>query len=203
LHDTPHCHRYNHKVGVGSTVVSYHPEDKGLSLWQGLQRMTLQHKHHPHIASLIRMCAKIHVMAHPYVRKLKTSKNPASVALSRSWEDSGFWRALQRWTLQDGHLALLRTVSLHLPTPTPADHHLLELRRCLALTGEFLTLNQGHLRFNQYGWLSNPEDLPYTVDFSKNVMHLSTNEPDGSDAQGGAAHGSISPQNSPSQLSLF
>jgi hypothetical protein len=71
----------------------------------------------------------------------------------------------------------------------------LELLRMYALTEEFLTLNQGRLLWNKYGWLSNPEDLPYAVDWVRSVWHSSTTNHSGSDKHERAAHGSLSPQN--------
>jgi hypothetical protein len=66
-----------------------------------------------------------------------------------------------------------------------------------------LEVNETYLLWDKHGWLCNISDLPFTVDFKSQLAYFSTNEPDGSDAQGGTAHGSLSPQNPPpKQLKL-
>lgn len=195
LHDSPKAHKYSHKVGIGSTVVSYHPEDKGVTIWESLTKMSLHHQHHPHIASLIRQCHRAFVMSRHYMKPSSNSKNSAPEPLFLSLQDSSLVGSLQRLTLQDTHLSILKEVKCKLLLPSLADHHLNACIQTLLWIEEFLTLNQGHLRFNQYGWLCNPDDLPYTVDIKRSFWQSSTTDSDERMATEGAAHGSLSPQN--------
>jgi hypothetical protein len=198
-HDTPHSYHYSHKVGVGSTVVSYHPEDKGSKIWQEVSKTMSNHKTHYHIASLILACYRAKVMSMYYIKKQATSKNSVCVQLLLNLEDSGLWEALRRWTLQDTHLRILRIVRSCLPTPSSEDHHLKSLLSTLILIERFLEVNNAYLLWDKHGWLCNITDTPYTVDFKAQLSYFSTNEPEGSDAVGGTAHGSLSPQNPPFQ----
>jgi hypothetical protein len=202
-HDAPLAYHYSHTIGVGSTIVSYHPQDKGQSTWQGLQKMALYHNHHPHIASLIREVNKARTMILFYIKKLSRGQNSALKPLLYDLEDSGMWRVTPLLMLVDIQLGTLRKAKSHLPTPSPLDLHLQELLRRLTLIEEFLTLNQNHMTFNRYGWLSNLDDVPYTVDWDEGIRHSSTTGHCGSGKRGRAAHGSLSPQNSPiNQLEL-
>jgi hypothetical protein len=67
-----------------------------------------------------------------------------------------------------------------------------------------MEMNSHQMQWNRYGWLANPTDVSGTVDMTVELSYFSTTDPDGADAQEGAAHGSLSPQNSlHSQLTIF
>ena len=205
LHESPKVHKYNHLVGIGSTIISYSPEDKGDQTWQRISKMTLTHKHHPNISLLIHLCSKLAIMTACYVGQSETLKRSARTQLLRDLEDFTRTRSTQRYILRDSTLRMLRTVQSQLPLPCDAKPHLNECWRLYGFLNQLLLMNQGKFEFNQHGYLANTYDLPHTVDTRAEILHLSTTDPEEGEATPGAANGSISPQNPlpSSQLCLF
>lgn len=195
LHDSPKVHRYNHSVGIGSTIISYSPEDKGEQTWLRVNKMTLTHKHHPNISLLIHLCNKLAIMTQCYVALSETLKPSARKRLLQDLQDLVRMHSTQRYILRDSTLRMLRTVQSQLPSPCDARHHLNECWRLYKFLNQLLELNQGKFEFNRYGYLANTYDLPYTVDTTIECLYLSTTDLEEGEATLGTANGSISPQN--------
>lgn len=202
LHDSPKAHHYPHKVGIGSTVVSYHPQDKGTDIWQGLTMSIHNPQYFPNACSWIR-ALNLYIQTWPlYFRSLKRHKEKPSQRLLQDCEDILSGGSLSRYTLHQGTLRTVRRMNSELSLNT-----MLRLNQGLTMSVFvppiwMLTQIENNLRWNSHQWLNLESDLPVRLTDCWSLGHSSTTDPNGEGAVTGAANGSLSPPNPPSSEQL-
>lgn len=198
-HDTPHSHHYPHKVGIGSTVVSYHPEDKGVSIWRGLQPMLYQLKSHPKLCSTIHKTKQTLTEIANFLEASQKQLSPSSRSLLLTLRGLVWSEPKRGYSISRADIALLLQIPSSLNAWPISDRTAEVCRLNLLLLQETWRRAMPYLQSDRHGYLCQNEDLRETLDMSWFIGHLSTTDREGSEAQGEAAHGSLSPQNFPSQ----
>lgn len=193
-HATPLAHHYPHKVGVGSTITSYHPEDKGTEIWQRLTVMIHNPTKFPNasswIASLERYIQTWVALSKAY-RKLKGTPLEKSL---RDCEDIISGGSLARYTLHQSTVRIILRLSSELSLNTMLGlSEELTMKECVPPIW-MLSKVQPLLRWNRHGWLSLENDFPVRLTDCWSSGYGSTTEPKGEDAVAGGANGSLSPQ---------
>lgn len=160
LRDTNRVHSYPHKAGPGATCISYHPEDKGNSIWQ---RLTMS-QHPPHLypnASSWILAIRDALQAYrPYLIALKKSDRKRLQPLLNMLEDSTYLDSLSRYTLHQSHLRTLLKCNAELSLNTLA-RYTKERTETVFVPPIWLHSRVAPLlKWNPHGWLSLESDFP-------------------------------------------
>lgn len=181
LHDTPKVHRYPHKVGVGSTVISYHPEDKGQNIWAQLTMTTHTPVAFPNASSWI---LAIHCLLTTYPRYIRALKKPNRSDLQpllRELEDSTSLASLTRYSLHQRHLRTMHQCQSVLSLNTLAQHNK-DVTMSIFVPPIWLHARIAYeLKWNPHGWLNLENDISVRLTDCWSLNYLGTNEPKGSD----------------------
>lgn len=194
LHDSPKAHHYPHKVGIGSTVVSYHPEDKGTSIWLTLNPMLYKTPSHLNTVSTIQLyrtltrdttlfleASPLHVLN--FYRPLLTTLRGLV-----------FPKPVYGYSIARKDIQVIKEIPCDLSSP------LCTVRGWEKLRLHWITLQDSvkevtpKLQYDRHGYVCNSEDILKLLDSHWALKYLSTTEPKGADAVRGGANGSISPQ---------
>lgn len=198
------AHTYAHSVGVGSTIVSYHPQDQGQALWESLTTNTISPALFPNASSWIASVEWYLLQIQHYLRASKKCSVQDWQHLSKQLEDSTWLGSLSRYTLHQNHLKLLlrcnAVCSLHfLGEHTEAS----TLNRFIEPIWMYHQI-QTHLVWNAQGWLNLSRDFTVRLTNCWVADNVGTNDDHTSDAHmAETANGSMSPQVSAIQLSLL
>lgn len=164
VHDTPKVHRYNHKVGIGSTVVSYHPENKGTKSWHPSKNPMYNQRVNPNTAYLIRYLIQTLPTALSYLKVWGNTSQPVSKRLLVASEDLISCGSLRRFTLNNKDIALIRDISCALNSLREASPPLAKMQMQLQNLSLWSLSQPLTPPCDVYGWWLNTEDLTYTVD---------------------------------------
>ena len=206
LHDSPKAYHYPHKVGIGSTCVSYHPEDKGQSIWLTLSPMLYKKTTHLYTASTIALyqslCTETMYLLEASPKPVRDSLLPLLTTL----RGLCFPTPAYGYSIARRDLRIIQEIpsSLNSPLCTVPEWERLRLTWCLLQDSLKAVLPK--LTSDAHGYLSNTEDIFRLLDNHWSGRYLSTTDPNGEGAPGRAANGSLSPQTFPfqdSQLCLF
>lgn len=159
-HATEHCHSYPHKVGSGATVISYHPEDKGKSIWQQVTKMQYPPATFPNTSSMIAMLREMMLIYPPYLKAAKNSKRPSLPRVLRDCEDSAWLGSLSRYTVNVWHLRLMDALVSELSLNYMAERIPEKTANILIPCVWAWNQNKPFLRYQSQGWLSLESDLP-------------------------------------------
>ena len=194
LHDSPKAYRYQHKVGIGSTIVSYHPEDKGQKTWQPLKPMLYKPQSQPNtsymIASYRRLAQETTSLLEASPKQVNLSLKPLLTTL----RECHFSSAARGYTISQKDITIIRLVDCTLNSPLCIlkGWERLRLKWC-HLQDSIAT--QSHLmKWDRFGYLCSIDPEIGLLDTHWSLKYLSTTDPDGEAATGGVANGSISPQ---------
>lgn len=174
-HDTDYCHMYPHKVGLGSTIVSYHPEDKGQSSWQRLNPMLFQTLKHPNTCYMIALTRAILSEIRSFLEVSKLPPQSYSLSLCNSLRGLVFPGTQYGYSINRMDIALLLEIpsdlnSVCLVAPLPESQ-----RKRLVIMQRTWRQNQHLLTCDRHGWLCTYKDLPYTVDMNSFLGDTGTN----------------------------
>lgn len=205
--DTSHCHRYPHKAGIGSTIVSYHPEDKGYSTWLQVKMKLIRPSSHLNLCCLILQLRKTHQLTTPFLRAYLSSRQPVARRVLLDLEDFQLWDSLRRWQLNTAHYRILLkgfTLSDIPCTDTQLwERTLTQWKKLQAAWNESLP----YLEIDKNGWVVNQSDIPCTVDKSEEVADTGTSSGQGSSSiEGGDVYRGLVPSETTpflTQLSLL
>lgn len=204
-HDTPLSRHYPHKVGIGSTIVSFHPEDKGSEIWQQLTMSIHNPSQYPNASSWI---LALHTYIQTWVvycKALKKHKGHALERLLQDCEDITSQGSLQRYTLHQSTLRTVRRTVSECSLNTIAQSNRALTMSALVPPIWMLSQVERHLKWNGHGWLSLQRDFDVRLTDCWSVCDIGTNDPERSDAVPEGVNGSLSAPPPPSieQLCLF
>lgn len=204
-HDSPKSHHYPHKIGIGSTIVSYHPEDKGNSIWHPLKSMLYNLRHHPNTSFLIATYRRLAVETTSFLEACPKQVQTSYAPLLTTLRGLTFPSAARGYGIAQRDMTVIRMI--------PSD---LNSSLNTVPDWERLRLNWWHLQdsvkgleklltWDRFGNLSNYEDCLKLLDEHPSRRYVSTTDPDGAGDTRGAANGSLSPQTPlpPEQICLF
>lgn len=200
--DAAKVYRYQHKAGIGSSVVSYHPQDNGENQWQKTVAL------HQPLSETQRFCYGIQALrafvaaCHGSIAESIESGLPwgfklASVlrlcSLLKTYSESTSDRVLFRTVLSSASDLYLNQVEALFPP------RLQKLYRSGYL---WVCQNRLRIRFDARGMVSNPEDLIYDIDLQEIWGYTHTSDED-TNGEGEASAKLPSPPPLPEQLNLF
>lgn len=160
LHDSPKAHYYPHRVGVGASVVSYHPQDKGTEEWQRLAKMIHKPQSFPNASSWIASLVPYIQTWLSYYNGLKKPKGKHSPRLVQDLEDILSQDSLSRYTLHQRDLRIILRTTSELSLNTIAQSAGVQTMNVLVPPIWMYHQIQPLLKWNQHGWLSLPSDVP-------------------------------------------
>lgn len=204
--DTPLAHHYPHKVGIGSTIVSYHPEDKGTAIWQQLIMTKHEPPIFPNCSSWIVSLEKYIQTWTLYYNALQKPREKHSSNSLLDLEDILSQGSLSRYTLSQRDLRIILNTTSVLSLNTIAQSATERTMSALVPPIWMYYRVRTHLRWNKHGWLSLENDLPVRLTDCPSWCDSSTTDPlrEGDSIIGGALPQAQNPSDSsPLQLWLF
>lgn len=202
LHDSPKAYHYPHKVGIGSTTVSYHPEDKGLTIWQPLNPMLYLPQTHPNTVFLIqtyhRLTQETIYLLEACPKQLDSYSKPLLTML----RGLIFPSTARGYSLRQTDITVIYMIPCELSSPL-----------CIVSAWERLRLSWWHLqdsvkeraqtaKWDRHRYLCVEGDTFGLLDKHPSRRYCSTTEPKGEGDMGGVVNGSLSPQAPPSPEQL-
>lgn len=206
LHDSPKAHHYPHKVGIGSTVVSYHPEDKGHSIWQPLRPMLYKPQTHPDTSFSIAMYRRLVSETISFLEACPKQLSQCSRPLLTMLRGLVFPSAARGYGITRRDITVILSIDCTLNSPLTTSSDWERLRLNWWYLQDSVKEKGCDLKWDVHGNLANYEDVLKLLDGHPSRRYLSTTDPKGEAPTGGAANGFLSPQTSPSkasQLCLF
>lgn len=206
LSATPHAYHYPHKVGIGSTSVSYHPEDKGTSIWQQLTMTIHNPVQFPNASSWILALEAYTRTWLLYWNASKKRKEKDCQRLAQDCEGILSQGSLSRYTLDQRTIRTILRMNAALSLSTIAQSATERTMSVLVPPIWTYWQVQPLLRWNPHQWLSLEKDLPVRLTDCPYLSYSRTTNPKGLDevpTEGGQSN-SDSPSLPPSeQLWLF
>lgn len=203
LHDSPKAHHYPHKVGIGSTVVSYHPEDKGQTIWRALSLMLYNPVHHPHTSFLIQTYRQLVAETILLLEASPKQLNPFSRPLLMTLRGLCFPSAVRGYGIGRRDITAIRMIDCTLNSPLCTLSEWEKYRLSWCHLQDSVKEAAQNLLFDKHGYVCNEGDILRLLDNHWSSSYLSTTEPRRDGAVSGGANGSISPQPPvPNQLEL-
>jgi len=186
-HDSNHSHRYPHKVGVGSTIVSYHPEDKGQKSWQPNRTMLYKLKNNRNTCYMIQHLRSTILETTSFLEHCQKPPKSYSLQLYNNLKALVFPGTQYGYTISQRDITALHGIpselnSQWLEAPIPERLRL----KCLRAQAYFKSI-ETWLQFNRHGYVCNVEDFPHAVDIIEKKSDSGTNTDDGGTAKAGAS----------------
>jgi len=178
-HDTDHCHRYPHKVGIGSTIVSYHPEDKGQTSWQPQRKMLYNLKDNQNTCYMIQHLRSIILEVTSFLQVSQKPPKSYSLLLYSQLRDLVFPGTAYGYTISQRDITALLAIPSELSSPfleAPLPERL--RMKCSRVQHYFKSIAHW-LQFNRHGYACNVEDFPRTVDIIDEPGDTGTNTDEG------------------------
>lgn len=180
---TEHKYHYDHRVGIGSTSVSYHPLDKGQALWEQLTMKKHPPSLYPNASSWIHSIAVYLRTVRPYIKALRKSSTVDLPRLLSLLEDSTLQRSLSEYTLHHSHIRMMLECNSVYSLNMLAKHtEASTLSQCVTAIWLYHQ-NRLSLQWGKENWLSLYNDIPIGIDKMDPYWHTGTSTPD----KGGSA----------------
>lgn len=185
LHDSPKAHHYPHKVGIGSTVVSYHPEDKAEKTWQTLRTMLYKPQAYPKCSFMIATYRRLYQETTYFLEACPKQLNPFSKPLLLILKGVIFSAAGRGYTFSRKDLTVALSIDCTLSSPLTTHPDWERLRRSWCLLQDSLKKHLPKMKWDRFGFLSNTDEDFGLLDSHWSSRYLSTTDPEGEgDVQG-------------------
>lgn len=194
LHDSPKAHSYQHKVGIGTTVVSYHPEDKGEKIWQELKPVLYKEKSHPFTSSMIALYQTQITQTIFLIEASPAHVQNSLESLLMTLRGLCFPAPVYGYSIASRDLTAIRLIPSSLNSPLCTIREWERLRIIWCLLQDSLKAVESKIKTDRAGYVCNSEDWFKPLDNHWTARYLGTNEPTGSERGAGGANGSLSPQ---------
>lgn len=206
LSATRHAYHYPHKVGIGSTSVSYHPEDKGTSIWEQLTMTIHNPVQFPNASSWIAALETYTQTWRLYWSALKKHKEKDYQRLVQDCEGILSQGSLSRYTLDQQTVRIILRMNAALSLNTIAQSATERTMNALVPPIWMYWQVRPLLRWNSHQSLSLEKDLPVRLTDCPYLSYSRTTSPKGLDevlkeeCRSGSDSPSFLP---PAQLCLF
>lgn len=163
-----------HTVGTGETSVNYHTPKIQAQLWQLKKTMQYKKATHPNTCSIIRLalavastCGELEIGSQLYRKSVSSWSRDVL-------QDSLYKDSLRRGSLRDVTVKAISDLMLDLGSNSSLPPSLQKLLKSARLFCLVHSANYPKMKWNRYGYLMTPEDLPFSVDSMREESHTRT-----------------------------